>query len=224
MTPDNVAAFIVAFHPDSYYNVSDSENNMSAEDLLKLTEILIQNNYDICRERSIRNIFILCDKALENIVINSESHQLVFADSQELNKFIAEKKTKYAKMLIINANTVGLSAPKIDHILNLLDMEDEVTLLGVDYSDKIGFTASCSYSDEILSSQLDNANFHDLFKNAPHVECYFVLMTGIYFVSNLADFKNLYNILSQRENFNLCSKEIYDRFTELFIEYKELIS
>ena len=224
MTVDNVAVFIIAFHPDSYYNVTDSENNMSSKDLLSLTEILIQNNYDICTGRSIHNVFILCDQSLENIVINSESHQLVFAEPAELHQFIANKKAQFAKMLIINANTVGLTAQKIDHMLNMLDMEDEVTLLGIDYSDKLGFTASCSYSEEILSCQLDNCNFHNLFQKAPHLEHYFILMTGIYSVTNLTDFKNLYNILSQRENFNLCSKDIYDRFTELFIEYKELIS
>lgn len=224
MNAENVAVFIVAFHPDSYYNVADSEDNMTAKDLLSLTEILIQNNYDICIESSINNIFILCDKSLENIVINSESHQLVFTEPEDLHRFIADKKAKYAKMIIINANTVGLTKHKIEQMLNLLDMEDEVTLLGIDYFDKIGFTASCSYSDELLTCQLDNSNFHDLFKKTPHLEYYFILMSGIYSVTNLADFKNLYSILSQRENFNLCSKDIYDRFTELFIEYKELIS
>ncbi len=224
MNAENAAVFIVAFHPDSYYNVTGSENNMSAEDLFSLTEILIQNNYDICIESSLNNIFILCDKSLENIVINSESHQLVFTEPEELHRFIAEKKTKYAKILIINANTVGLTRQKIEHMVNLLDMEDEVTLLGIDNSDKIGFTASCSYSEELLTCQLNNCDFHDLFKKVPHLEYYFILMSGIYSMTNLADFKHLYSILSQRENFNLCSKNIYDRFTELFIEYKELIS
>jgi hypothetical protein len=224
MNAENVAVFIVAFHPDSYYNVADSEDNMSAQDLLSLTEILIQNNYDICIESSIHNIFILCDKSLENIVVNSESHQLVFTEPEDLHRFIADKKAKYAKMIIINANTVGLTKHKIDQMLNLLDMEDEVTLLGIDHFDKIGFTASCSYGDELLTCQIDNCNFHDLFKQVPHLEYYFILMSGIYSVTNLADFKHLYSILSQRENFNMCSKDIYDRFTELFIEYKELIS
>ncbi len=224
MNAENVVVFIVAFHPDSYYDVADSENNMSSQDLLSLTEILIQNNYDVCLESSINNIFILCDKSLENIVINSESHQLVFAEPEDLHKFIADKKHKYAKMLIINANIIGLTKHRIEHIVNLLDMEDEVTLLGVDGYDKLGFTASCSYSHELLACQLDSCNFHNLFKKVPDLEYYFILMSGIYSVANLTDFKQLYSVLSQRENFNLCSKDIYDRFTELFIEYKELIS
>jgi len=224
MSHDNVGVCIIAFHPDSYYSVSESENNMSSEDLLSLTEIMIQNNYDICAANGLSNVYILCDTSLENIVINSEIHQLVFTESEGLFKFIEEKKAKFNKLLVLSANIVGLTAQKLDFMLNMLDMEEEVSILGVDYSDRICFTASCSYDRHILAGQLDNMDYHGLFKGKPDLDYYYILLNNVYSIANLEDFRRLYGILSQRENFNLCSKDIYDRFTELFIEYKELIS
>lgn len=37
------------------------------------------------------------------------------------------------------------------------------------------------------------------------------------------DFRNLYNFLSSKESIPYCSKEMHERFTEVFIEYKDVL-
>ena len=221
---DEIGVFIIAFHPDSFYTIEESQNNMSLEDLLVLTEILIQNNLDICVNNQLKKVFILCDQALKDIHIQADSQQLVFTAVEDLSQFISEQATKYSKVLIINGNMIGMTGQKIDFILNMLDMEEDVCVLGTDANDRLNFTANCRFEKKILEYQLGIVEYQKIFQESPDIDFYYLLVNNVYAIGNLTDFKNLYAILSQRENFNFCSKEIYDRFTELFIEYKELLA
>lgn len=221
---DEIGVFIIAFHPDSFYKLEESQNNMSFDDLLILTEILIQNNLDICINNQLQKVFILCDNALKDIHIKADSHQLVFTAVEDLSNFISEQAAKYSKLLIINGNMIGMTGQKIDFILNMLDMEEEVCVFGTDVNDRLNFTANCRFDKKILEYQLGTVEYQKIFQASPEIDFYYLLVNNVYSIGNLTDFKKLYATLSQRENFNFCSKEIYDRFTELFIEYKELIA
>jgi hypothetical protein len=53
---------------------------------------------------------------------------------------------------------------------------------------------------------------------------YFVnVLNGSLFIEDINDFKILYRELSKKESLNYCSQNIHEKFTHLFIEYKELL-
>ena len=53
---------------------------------------------------------------------------------------------------------------------------------------------------------------------------YFVnTLTDVIAVSNINDFKKLYIDLSQKKSNEYCSQQMHERFTHLFVEYKDLL-
>ncbi len=71
------------------------------------------------------------------------------------------------------------------------------------------FAAALDYDTFLLE-----AGKSDLFLNT---------LNGFQLIENFSDFKNLYIELSKKESLSYCSQQMHERFTNLFIEYKDLL-
>jgi hypothetical protein len=96
--------------------------------------------------------------------------------------------------------------------------------LGKSINQKLAFIGFNSFNADLF----EGAELHDLdydfflnkiskFENFIHILDNFIL------IKDIEDFKNLYHQLSKKESFAYCSQEIHEKFTNLFIEYKDLL-
>jgi len=49
-------------------------------------------------------------------------------------------------------------------------------------------------------------------------------LNGFQLIENFSEFKYLYIELSKKESLSYCSQQMHERFTNLFIEYKDLLN
>jgi hypothetical protein len=70
---------------------------------------------------------------------------------------------------------------------------------------------------------LENKNFSydDLLPNVNKTHNFLFEIEDFLHIEDMNDFKELYDVLSKKESAAFCSNESHDRFTNLFIEYKD---
>jgi|SRR5690606_19730664 len=131
---------------------------------------------------------------------------------------------RFKNNLIIFTNTIKISVQDILKYLDLLNREDDSVVIGKSEKGKLTYIGFNVYNSELFSQ----LSFTDLkFDNFLHLVCrydYFInVLDQSLFIEDLDDFRNLYNELSKKESLNYCSQNIHEKFTHLFIEYKELL-
>ena len=160
---------------------------------------------------------------------NSENMKIQFIKCSEgwsnIAGFISRKINQDStNILILSSHSIGITPQKIEKYFNLLNHEDrnilvgktpaqKVSLIGLNYFESRMFEGFTNFSmtlDEFLRyvNRLDNFLFS---------------VDGFNTIEKLDDFKKLYKILSTKESIEFCSHEIHEKFTHLFIEYKELL-
>ena len=68
-----------------------------------------------------------------------------------------------------------------------------------------------------------NLSYDDFLIEAGKNEYYINIFQGFQLIEDSADFKNLYIELSKKGSLSYCSEIMHERFTSLFIEYKNLL-
>jgi hypothetical protein len=124
--------------------------------------------------------------------------------------------------IFVFADTIGYSKQAIMRMVNLLKNEDEMLVIGNNSDNRIthfGFNGKFyNVFSTFEMNELENALKSELVSSR-----FLYLIEGVYPVRNFYDFKNLYRLLSVKENFYFCSIEIHKQFNNLFIEFKEML-
>jgi len=146
-------------------------------------------------------------------------------DKSLILKVLSEKYFgRYNNNLIIFVNTISISQKDIRKYLDLLNREDESFIIGKSQNGKVSFIGFNIYNPELFH-QVEATGLK--FDNFLHLVCrfdYFVnVLNDSLFIEDINDFKILYRELSKKESLNYCSQNIHEKFTHLFIEYKELL-
>jgi len=132
--------------------------------------------------------------------------------------------TKYKYNLLILTNTVSISSSDISKIFDLLSREDETVTIGITNKKRIAFIGFNSVSSDILHDiDLKNLYYEKLLNKLCRFDYFVHVIDGLISINDIDDFKNLYFELSKKENYRYCSQNIHEKFTHLFIEYKELL-
>lgn len=153
---------------------------------------------------------------------------LKFGDLSNKNLFFENLSSKefssYKNNTLINSDLIGLNILDLEKLTNLLNIEDESLLINKSKSGDIGIFGFNNYSNEIFKS-LINANFkYDEFLSRIKSLSHFIHTTNdILLIKNINDFRQLYFELSQKKSIEYCSQKMHERFTHLFIEYKDLL-
>ncbi len=126
--------------------------------------------------------------------------------------------------IIIFSNSIGITTNDINNIFNLLSIEDEAFVLGKSRNQSLSFIGFNSFNADIFE-EIEHLNLdYDSFLNqAVKFEHFVHVLDNFMLIKNIDDFKYLYNQLSKKESFAYCSQGIHERFTNLFIEYKDLL-
>lgn len=159
-------------------------------------------------EEGVKKKFIRCSEGWENIAgfISGKINQ----DS--------------ANILILFSHTIGITPEKIDKYFNLLNHEDRNLLVGRTSQQKVSIVG-LNYFENRMFEGLTSCylTYDDFLHYVNRLDNFLFIVDGFNSIEHLDDFRKLYRILSTRESIEFCSHEIHERFTHLFIEYKELL-
>jgi len=146
----------------------------------------------------------------------------VFAN--EFASIFDKRKVDAKNFIFVHPDFVGLTETDIMQILDLLTLEDDVLILKKTFHKKIALFATNNFQNEI-PRLIHKKNFvcDSALKKLCSLDYQFYKLKNVFSLSHANDFKELYQVLSRKENYSCCSKKMHDRFTHLFIEYKELL-
>jgi hypothetical protein len=136
------------------------------------------------------------------------------------NKFFKN----YRNNLILFLDAIGFSGKELLKAFNLLSIEDDSMILGKTDNFKLSFFGFNKLDPQFFGKfDLNNLDFDTLLSGIPYNENFIHVLGNYMLIKDKADFKNLYKELSKKESYEYCSERIHGRFTNLFIEYKDLL-
>jgi hypothetical protein len=171
-----------------------------------------------CFDEKDRNYISKDFNESQNVFFNLDDKPLMFKTLSD--RYFG----KFNNNLIIFTNTIKISQKEILKNLDLLNREDETLVIGKSHKAKVSYIGFNIYNQELFH-QLDATDLK--FDNLLHLVCrydYFLnTLNGSLFIEDIKDFQILYKELSKKESLSYCSQNIHEKFTHLFIEYKELL-
>jgi hypothetical protein len=149
---------------------------------------------------------------------------LDFSDTTVLRNLSEKYFHKFTNNIIIFSNSIGITSEDLAKTFNLLCMEDEAVVLGKSINQSLSFIGFNSFNSNIFEDlELLNLNYDSFLNRISKFEHFVHVLDNFMLIKNIDDFKYLYLQLSKKESFAYCSQEIHERFTNLFIEYKDLL-
>jgi len=127
-------------------------------------------------------------------------------------------------LIVVNPLVIGLTANDYDFLAEVVDQEDEVTHVARASNGWVSSMAFNYYEKrqkETISAIPES--WTGFLKALTLLESRPLVSTSGLVVRSRKDFRGLYDFLSSKESIPACSFEMHDRFTELFVEYKELL-
>ncbi len=232
MTESN--SCICLFPVIPFFNNGESSlfESMSIEDSSLLYSILYENYIGILSEAADTSTVIFCfdkqDKSKVPEFITDKVTDIRWVDTSNLNSEIRNLNEKYFKKfnnnLLVFAHSIGLSYQDVKKIFTLLEMDDESIMLGRDSDERVAFLGFNNYNDEIMGSIAEYRNhYNELLISAGRQDNFVHTLGNFMLIENKNDFKKLYEELSKKESLNYCNQIIHEKFTHLFIEYKDLL-
>ncbi|RJP61843.1 MAG: hypothetical protein C4539_19135 [Ignavibacteriales bacterium] len=217
--------------------ITVSENNLqfenfSSQDSAELFHSLYENWIEILKmnldQFSIISFLHEAD-ALTAEQSLTENHQVEIINDKNLSSVLKNKLEKFdihnfPKIIFIFADSIGISSKDFYKYFNVLDNDDNNLLLVRDTNDNICLFGINYYNDSLIENLFYNDLKADKFLKQFKTQDFFLFMfDGMLQLNSLDDFKMLYKVLSTKESIEFCSQEMHEKFTHLFIEYKELL-
>ena len=227
---------IFFFLPEPIFNNDHCKiySNFTKEDSSFLYITLLQNLYEIFSSIFPKeDIFICLNEKDQEIVSQDVSSPflvdniLFFDEATYTNNFISifdKKKSDAKNFIFVRPKFVGLTAADVLQMLDLLLLEDDVLLLKKSLHKKVVLFATNKFHTEIPQI-LHKKNFvcDSALKKLCKLDYQLYKLKNAFSLAHVNDFKDLYKMLSCKGNYSCCSKQMHERFTHLFIEYKELL-
>lgn len=160
--------------------------------------------------------------------LKEAGYNFFFVNSLDFETVITQLRDKlfngFSSNIVLFSNTIGITAKNIENAFNLLYNEDNYLVIGKSTSGALNYFGFNSYQPGIEKlNNLTSANYDEILKNICAINANVHIFNGVQLIRNLDDFKVLYKVLSSKESFAFCSQKIHELFTNIFIEYKELL-
>ncbi len=195
----------------------------------KLFSLLINNNIEVVLKSGCSKIILVnCENLLDDIFEDDESnskivHIPVEVQTDGIFNQIEKVVSVDEKLLFIKGNTIGLTDGYLLKISNQLELEEDVCVINYDDDDELCAYASVGVNSFMTEQIISGLKYSSIIKNDSLPDKFFIFQKEIHSINFISDFPKLYNYISIRENEHLCSKYFYDQFTEIFIEFRDLL-
>jgi hypothetical protein len=225
--------YVLSPHPIFNGEAAPKFENLSLRDSILLYSHLLANFIGIFADIDLNYELVFClNQKDENYIPKNfflDDSKIFFNTSENINSNLEQLEQNYFSIfennILIRTDVIGVSEKTIQKLFNLLAIEDNVLVIGKSINEKVallGFNnPEVNLLNEMFSATLDYDKFlletgkSDLFLNT---------LDGFQLIENFSDFKNLYIELSKKESLSYCSQQMHERFTNLFIEYKDLLN
>ena len=226
----NSCIYILSLFPVLNKDLVPNFESFDKEHSSYLYTTLLLNHRELADKLSKTSTIIFgFDKNDEGFLIGNlgSTDEITFIDFSDITvlKNLSEKYfPKFSNNIIIFSNSIGITSEDINKVFNLLCMEDEAIVLGKSNNQSLAFIGFNSFDSNIFEDlKLLDLNYDFFLNRISEFEHFIHVLDNFMLIKNIDDFKNLYLQLSKKESFAYCSQEIHERFTNLFIEYKDLL-
>jgi hypothetical protein len=212
--------------------ISNTFPEIKSEDLSFLKSSLYLNMLEnILAIKDKVDIFCLFDekdKEIFPIEFQSDTYKVFFENLSDkknvFEKLSSKEFADYKNNILIFADVIDIRSSTLDQYFNLLNIDDESIVLAKNKEGIIGVLGFNNLSADVFH-ELENSSFildkllsiNNCCKQFIHV------VKDVLIVRNISNFIQLYSELSQKKSIEYCSQEMHERFTHLFIEYKDLL-
>ncbi len=226
------AIYIIPQFSLSQRLIDDNFEQFTNEDFSFLKFILYLNLLENVNQRKdkvdIIKVLDSSDKESFSDVSSDESSKTIFCDIKDIKSLLKELSNKefisHKNNLLILSDAIDIRPVDIDKYFNLLSMDDKSIVIATSIDRKIKVFGFNSYSDDLIKYISDSDFFMDKFLSYNKSCEYFVnTVNEVLAVNNVDDFKKLYTELSLKSSWDYCSQQMHERFTHLFVEYKDLL-
>lgn len=126
--------------------------------------------------------------------------------------------------IFIRFDAIGISEQNINRIFDLLSIEDNSLVIGKSNNNKVPFIGFNKISRKLMKKLFAvKFDYEKFLLEAGKNESFIHTLDGFQLIENFNDFKNLYIELSKKESNAYCSQNSHERFTNLFIEYRDFL-
>ncbi len=126
--------------------------------------------------------------------------------------------------LLVFANSIGFSPSELKRILDLLTIESDAVIIGKSINGGVSFIGFNYMNPDLIGDiQWDKMKFENLLHKVNKFDNFVYVWDNSLVVSSGKDFKLLYSELSRKESLEYCSQQMHEKFTHIFIEYKDLL-
>jgi len=215
-----------------YFLISDYDQCSKKHNLSKLNEehreLLNFNllNNAIEQVHFVEHVkkYILSPK--ENDTIKDNNYAFIYYNNEKsaFEKIIEMQPEENEKYIFIHSNVIGFSQQDIKKINDLLHYDGKAIVIGKTKDNRICFIGT-NFLDNILLNHIVacNNNYDRLLGKIKRKTVHFFVLNNFLKIESLKDFKELYSVLSDKKSENFCTGGIHESFTNLFIEYKDLL-
>ena len=226
------AVYIIPSYPLFQRLKDNNFEHFKDEDYIFLKSTLYLNLLENINSKMDRvdifKIFDYSDKELLSDEFKDEAQKIIFGDVNDFKLLFQRLSIKqfisYKNNIIIFSDVIDIRSADIDQYFNLLSIDDNSLVLSKLSDGKIKVFGFNKYSDELFKHLTDALFMMDKFLSYNKSCAYFVnILRDVMAVININDFKKLYSELSQKKSNEYCSQKMHERFTHLFIEYKDLL-
>jgi len=221
--------------PSYFSHAKELSNNLdgfSEDDISFLFQTLYLNILENLNGKQDKiDIYCIWDENKKDSLPNElkgNNYNIVFSDVFK-NKLILERLSSrefllYKNNLIIISDAIDIKPSDYEQYFNLLHIEDESLVIAKNKESSIAVFGFNNYSEEIINNLLlSNFNYLDFLGRVKSCEHFLHVVNDVLLVRNIDNFKQLYQELSQKKSIEYCSQPMHERFTHLFVEYKDLL-
>ncbi|MCC6253373.1 MAG: hypothetical protein IT276_00500, partial [Ignavibacteriaceae bacterium] len=132
--------------------------------------------------------------------------------------------SSYKNNLVVFSDVINLKPDDYDQCFKLLNAENESLVIAKNKEDNIAAFGFNKYSEDVFSGLISSKfNYNEFLGKIESFEHFIHIVSDVLLVRNINNFKQLYFELSQKKSLVYCSQHIHERFTHLFVEYKDLL-
>jgi hypothetical protein len=126
--------------------------------------------------------------------------------------------------LIVFANSIGISSGDLNKILDLLSIESEAVVIGRTIKGRVSFIGFNYLNNDLIKEiNWSSIEFEILLHKVNKYDNFVYVWDDSLLINSSDDFKLLYSELSKKESLVYCSQQMHEKFTQIFIEYKDLL-
>lgn len=221
--------------PSELFYADKSDNKLEGfkkEDILFLAETLYLNILENLEGKKDKlDVYCIWDENKNEEIseeLKNNSCNKMFTDLSKpkvlFDKLSAKEFSSYKSNLIVFSDVIDVKPENYDQYFNLLNAENEPVVIAKNKEGSIAIFGFNKYSEDVFNGLVAGRfNYNSFLGEIKSCEYFMHIVNDVLLVRNNDNFKQLYFELSQKSSTVYCSQQMHERFTHLFVEYKDLL-